>query len=579
VARGVDRHIEARLREHLAVLYGARGVPVLERLLKRLAALAARDRSRDGARARLSEKTSVLITYADQITEPGIAPLHSLTETLKQTVGGLISHVHVLPFMPSSSDAGFSVMDFDRVEPSFGVWGDLRRLARQFGLMVDLVMNHVSARGEWFKRFLAGDPAYANFFLTVDERADLSAVVRPRARPLLTPFETFGGRRLVWTTFSPDQVDLNYANPDVLLRMIDVLLSLVRHGASIVRLDAIAFLWKRIGTPCVHLEETHWIVKLLRAVLDAAAPNVLLITETNVPHAENVSYLGDGTDEAQLVYQFPLPPLVVDAFSRQDVGALSAWARSLDRPPAGCTFLNFLASHDGIGLRPLEGLVDASRVEALVAQTLERGGRVSYRDRGDGTQSPYELNISLFDALSDPTSSEPLDRQIERFLTAHAVMLSLAGVPAIYVHSLFGSRSWIEGAIARNDYRAINRERFDRSRLLGELAERESVRARVFDGLKGLLRARAGHPAFHPGIGQDILALGRGVFGVLRGSADEGRILCLHNVTDAKQSVSAPVVEDATWTDLLSGGRVAVGDGADLVLAPLETRWLAKGSP
>ena len=574
----LDPWIEARLQEHLAVVYGPRSQGILERLVGRLAAFA-RSKTADVRRPPLSEQTGLLITYADQVTEAGIAPLHTLAETLKGTVAGLISHVHVLPFMPSSSDAGFSVMDFDRVDPAFGVWGDLRRLGHAFGLMADLVMNHVSAQGEWFQRFRAGDPAYANFFITVEEGTDLSTVVRPRARPLLTPFETATGRKLVWTTFSPDQVDLNYANPEVFLRIVDVLLSLVGRGTSWVRLDAVAFVWKRIGTPCIHLEETHRIVKLLRAVLDAVAPAVLLVTETNVPHAENVSYFGDGTDEAQLVYQFPLPPLVLDAFLREEATDLVDWAGSFDPPPAGCTFLNFLASHDGIGLRPLEGLLGHARVDALVAQTVARGGRASYRDRGDGTQSPYELNISLFDALSDPKGDEPLGRQIDRFLTAQAIMLSLAGVPAIYVHSLFGSRSWIEGPEALGENRAINREKLDRSRLLSALADETSLRARVFNGYKRLLRVRAAHPAFHPRSAQEILHAGSRVFAVQRGSKEEGRVLCLHNLSASAQRIALPANGGSAWTDLLSGERIPVGEERESVLEPLQTRWLVRGAP
>jgi glucosylglycerate phosphorylase len=573
VPGALERDIEVRLRGHLRFLYGGRGDTVLGQLLARLGRFRPRARAAEGQK--LSERTAVLVTYADQVTQPGIAPLYTLTQTLEETVTGLISHVHVLPFMPSSSDAGFAIMDFDRVDPAFGVWGDLRRLTRRFGLMADLVMNHVSVKSEWFQRFLAGDPDYADAFITVEGNADLSAVVRPRARPLLTAFQTAVGRQQVWTTFSPDQVDLNYADPQVLLRMVDVLLSLVRRGAGLVRLDAVAFLWKCIGTPCIHLAQTHRIVKLLRAVLDAVAPDVLLVTETNVPHAENVSYFGDGRDEAQLVYQFPLPPLVVDAFLREDGTALTDWAASLERPPGDCSFLNFLASHDGIGLRPLEGLVDRSRVEALVAETLERGGRVSYRNRSDGTRSPYELNISLFDALSSPKGDEPLDRQIDRFLTAQAIFLCLAGVPAIYVHSLFGSRSWVEGMATVGESRAINREKFDRAELLSALSDETSLRARVFSGYARLLRVRTSHPAFHPAGVQEILRAGNAIFAVRRGGRRDGDVLCLHNLGTSGQRIALPEGVPS-WTDLLSGKRVTVNGDGELLLAPLQTVWLGE---
>ena len=578
----ISESVCSRLREHLAGLYEVRiATDVHRRLVERLEReVRTAPSGRDAVRRRpLSEETAVLITYGDQVREPGVPPLRTLTDVANETIHGLITDLHILPFFPYSSDDGFSVIDYESVDPALGDWTDVERLTERFGLMTDLVINHVSAKSRWFEGFLRGKPEYANYFITVENGVDLSGVVRPRALPLLTEVETVDGRKKVWTTFSADQVDLNYANPEVLLRMIDVLLSYVRHGATLIRLDAVAFLWKRIGSPCIHCEETHRIVKLMRTVLDSVAPEVLLITETNVPHGENISYFGDGKDEAQMVYQFPLPPLVVDAFHQGSARSLIEWAETLEPPPGAATFFNFLASHDGIGLRPLEGLVPTSRVDGMVERTLRHGGRVSYMQDTDGRESAYELNISFFDALSDPLGDEPIDLQVRKFLTAQGIMLALGGVPGIYFHSLFGSRSWPEGVEARGSHRAINREKLDHAALMRDLEDPDSLRSKVFGGYRTLLAARSGWDAFHPGAPQRIVRLDDRVFALARTGSDESNVLCLHNVSAEAVSMvldseSVGLRMEAGIADLL--GSEAVEPAGTWTLEPYESAWLVE---
>jgi sucrose phosphorylase len=393
----------------------------------------------------------------------------------------------------------------------------------------------------------------------------------------------------VWTTFSEDQIDLNYANPDLMLEVIDLLLFYVAQGAEIIRLDAIAYLWKEFGTTCIHLPQTHAVVKLWRAVLDAVAPGVLLITETNVPHEENVSYFGaplpdGGTDEAQLVYQFSLAPLVMHSLLAGDATALSRWAAAL-APPPQATFFNFTASHDGIGVRPAEGLLDDAEIDALAAATIAHGGRVSYRDHPDGTRSVYELNISYFDALSDPGAGEPLGRQVARFVTSQAIMLSLAGVPGIYVHSLLGSRSWPEGVRETGRNRTINRQKLDYDTLVARLEDPGTLRHQVFNAYRVLLEARRSEPAFHPFAPQQVLTLGPSVFALHRtASGGSSQVLCLHSVSPDRQEVQVAVpqagVRGGIWRDLLSGEEYVADDRLIVDLGPYGVRWLrAQGSP
>ena len=340
----------------LGTLYGDRAGEVADRIDE----LAGRyqDLPRRDEGGLWNERDAVLITYGDQVSGEDSAALEAQRRwLLDQGFSDLLSAVHILPFSPYSSDDGFSVIDYRKVDPAVGEWADVERLGEDFDLAFDLVLNHCSAKSEWFGAYQSGTEPYTRYFIEADPADDrLAMVTRPRALPLLTPFATDRGEKHVWTTFSADQVDLNFAEPDVLLEMLDVLLGYVRRGARIVRQDAIAYLWKRSGTTCIHLPETHAVVKLMRDLLDAVAPGTLILTETNVPHAENVSYFGGG-DEAHMVYNFSLAPLLLDALLTGDGTHLNAWLADLVQPGTGMTYFNFTASHDGVGVRPLEGLV------------------------------------------------------------------------------------------------------------------------------------------------------------------------------------------------------------------------------
>ncbi len=540
-----------RITEHLSFLYGDAQARVVASNLGALLSRCRREIT-SGAQGTscpdLAQCDALLITYADQVCEPGEPPLQTLADFARQRLKGVVSGIHLLPFYPWSSDDGFSVKDYSAVEPSYGTWDDIAQLGVDFDLMFDAVFNHMSAQSEWFQRFLRDEPAFRDFFVTVEGDPDLSQVIRPRALPLLTEFQTATGPKKVWTTFSADQVDLNFQNPAVLLATLEALLVYAAHGARFIRLDAIAFLWKEIGTTGLHRPQTHRVIQLMRAVLDEVAPGVRLITETNVSHADNISYFGDGTNEAQLVYNFALPPLVLHSIQTGNAEKLTRWAQFLALPSDRVTFFNFLASHDGIGLNPARGILSDAEVDALVARTIEHGGLISYKSLSDGSRLPYEMNINYLDALSNPAANEPAELAARKFLTAQAILLSLQGVPGIYFHSLFGSRGDRAGAEASGIPRRINRERLERARLEAELADATSLRARVFSGYCELLRLRRAHAAFAPSSSQCVLDLDPRVFAVLRETHDgRDRMLCLHNVSgdtvDCAVS-NVPEVED-----------------------------------
>jgi sucrose phosphorylase len=411
-------------------------------------------------------------------------------------------------------------------------------LGESYDLMFDAVINHISVRSEWFERFLRDEQPYRDFFITVDEGVDLSEVFRPRALPLLTEFQTAVGPKKVWTTFSADQVDLNYHHPEVLLEIVRILLMFVERGARFIRLDAIAYIWKEQGTSCLHHQKAHRIIQFFRLIFNELAPYVQMITETNVPHQENISYFGDGANEAQLVYNFSLPPLVLHAFHQQNALILSRWAKTLVLPSKQTSFFNFLASHDGIGVTPAKGLIPEEEIEQLCERVKRLGGFVSYKDNPDGTRSPYELNINYLDALGDPAKEdEPISLVSDRFLASQSIMLALKGVPGIYYHSLLGSRSWNEGVRQTGRNRTINREKLDIDSLLEALHEEGSLRHLVFNGLMTMLRSRAFNAdgAFSPYGEQSILDVNDKLMVILRSAQNQtSRVLCLCNVSAEK---------------------------------------------
>ncbi len=574
--------LQERLHADLTFLYGAERSPAVYDQLHALLAQHVRRVSphlgpRPALAERLSQADALLITYGDQVSEPGVAPLRTLAQFLQQHLGGVISGVHILPFYPFTSDDGFSVVDYTQVDPALGDWDDLALLRQHFRLMFDLVVNHISASSAWFQGFLRDLPPYTDYFIVVDPATDLSAVTRPRALPLLTPFGTPTGTKHVWTTFSADQIDLNFANPAVLLAMIEVLLDYVAHGAEFIRLDAIGYLWKVIGTRCIHLPQTHRVVQLFRTVLDAVAPQVMLITETNVPHHDNISYFGNGDNEAQLVYQFPLAPLVLNAFASGSAEHLSRWAAGLEQQSANTTFFNFLASHDGIGVMPALGILSQAEIDELVQRSLAHGGHVSYKNNPDGSQSPYELNITFFDALSDPQATEPYTIQLDRFMAAQAIMLALAGLPGIYIHSLFGSHNHHTGVAASGRYRSINRQKWQRADIAALLADPQSHAAQVLARYTRLLQARTAAAAFHPSAAQQVIAGHPALLVLLRGEPD-AQVLCIHNVSGQTQHFDLATVGwegVASLEDLVSGTTLSgLDQGCRLELRPYQVCWL-----
>mgnify|MGYP000897731694 CR=1 FL=1 len=416
------------------ILAGVYSPAQLNALLPKLVEVVGAHASVENKKQWVDQNDIMLITYGDSIKQPGQFPLQTLNEFLNQHAQEVLSAVHILPCYPYTSDDGFSVVDYWKINPELGDWNNVQALAIDYDLMFDGVINHISQSSDWFQGYLKGNDKYRHFFTEANPDRDYSSVTRPRALPLLTKFETAHGIKHIWTTFSADQIDLNFRTPEVFLKIVELLLFYAEQGATYIRLDAIGFMWKELDTPCIHQPQTHALVQAMRAVMDAAAPHVKLITETNVPHKDNISYFGNGSNEAHLVYQFPLPPLTLHTLQTGNSEKIVEWMDSLEPRTESTTFFNFLASHDGIGVRPVEGILNKRQVEHLLNVVTNNGGRVSYKDNGDGTQSPYELNINYFDAISDLKASDATN--LDRFMAAQSILLSLAGVPGIYAGPL-----------------------------------------------------------------------------------------------------------------------------------------------
>ncbi|MGQ9426723.1 sugar phosphorylase [Gilvimarinus sp. F26214L] len=521
----------------------------------------------------------IAITYANSIYKPGETPLHSLCHFFKRHLTGLVSGIHILPFFPWSSDDGFAVIDYEAVDPDVGDWEDIEAISREFDLMADLVLNHCSAEHQWFANFIQGKNPGRDYFFTASPEDDLRSVIRPRTSELLQAVDTYEGRKHVWCTFSHDQVDLDFTNPAVLLEFIRIVRLYLDHGVRIFRFDAVAYIWKEVGAHCLNLDQAHEIVRLLRVLIEHACPGALIITETNIPHQENLSYFGNA-NEAHCIYNFPLPPLLVNALVSGDCHDLTNWLMTMPPAQKGTAYFNFIASHDGIGLRPAEGFLDEEELTRFLQAMEDFGGLVSWRALEGLVKKPYEVNISLIDALKGTYDGED-EWQIERFICAHAIMVSLQGIPGIYIHSLVGTGNDHRRVAATGQNRAINRRQWNEDELNELLADETSRHARILSRMQSLLRIRQKQPAFHPNGDQYTLHTGDQIFAYWRQSMDhEQTIFCLNNISRHPQRLplSSINLQGADlWKDLLTGRRYYLDDV--LPLAPYQSVWLCNDEP
>ena len=590
----IPAEVEELMLSRLSFLYGEdeaqEWLPELERILKVYCAYkdpAFEDSERDfNPASRFTEKDMILITYGDLLRSEGKSPLAALANFMEEAeqLKGVINTLHILPFFPYSSDRGFSVTDFKVVDPNLGSWKDVEEIGKRFKLMFDGVLNHASAKSPEIQEMLQGNRDYKDIAISFRSPDELTPeqrkiIVRPRTSDLLTEFQSIAGPRWLWTTFSADQVDLNYRNPKVLMAMVETLLLYIRKGADIIRLDAVTYLWSEPGTSSIHLKQTHEIIKLFRDILDLVAPHVVLLTETNVPHKENVSYFGNGSDEAQMVYNFALPPMVLHTFYTEDTTALSKWAADLTSPSDTTTFLNFLDSHDGVGVMGVKNILKKEEIDRIIHRAKEQGAFISYKSGKDGKE-PYEINTTWWSAINMDNSGEGIAFQVKRFLASRTICLVLRGVPGIYLHGLIGTSNDIDAVLETKSKRDINRRLIDERELIADAENPESKLSHIKNQGIRILEARVKFYAFHPNGEQKVIMASPHVFTVLRVSPDsQQHILTMTNVTNGVVQVDIPLnevgVEWKNWYDLI-GKRGWRAEEKRLIvrLQPYDVVWL-----
>jgi sucrose phosphorylase len=564
-----------KVRLHLDVIYPELDTGQLTGAVITTMDLNCSDRGPKSYRNIWNQRDVITITYGDSLVRDNELPLVTLQKFLWDYLKPWINGVHILPFFPWSSDDGFSVIHYKKVNESLGDWPEIESIASEYNLMADLVINHCSSRSEWFEQFKQRKKPGMDYFFEADPGADLSEVVRPRTSPLLRETQTLDGNRYVWCTFSHDQVDLDFRNPDLLMEFVEIIRFYLERGVQIFRLDAIAFLWKEIGTNCLNLAQTHEMVRLIRTLIEHKNAKAIIITETNIPNRENLAYFGN-SNEAHAIYNFALPPLLLHALLNGDPHYLNNWLMSMPPAQDGTTYLNFVASHDGIGLRPVEGILSEQQVDDMTAVMQGFGGKISYRTLTDDHRRPYEINISLFDAFKGTINGQD-DYQQERFICAHAIMLGLEGIPAIYIHSLVATQNDLEKAEKTANNRAINRHVWDADELETLLNDSTSHHHQVFNKLKDLIIIRRQQRAFHPNATQFTMHLGEGIFAYWRQSRRRVQsIFCIYNISDTQREVPLSQVNLAgiyDWYDLVSH-QVYDDLRAALVLKPYEFVWI-----
>lgn len=536
-----ETHLRQRVLRHLEVIYAeidlTQSIETISNELLTIMGIDKTCKAPQPFRNLWDQSDITMITYGDSIRTSEEKPLRTLQRFLDDYLKNIVNSVHIPPFFPWSSDDGFAVIDFSCVNESLGSWDDIEAIAEEYRLMADLVINHCSSRSRWFDNFKKGISPGKGYFFTASPEEDTSQVVRPRTSPLLRKTETVNGVKHVWCTFSEDQVDFDFRNPEVLKEFVRITRQYLDNGVRIFRLDAIAFLWKKAGTSCLNLEETHEIIRLLRTFVESAENDAMIITETNIPNRENLAYFGNA-NEAHSIYNFSLPPLLVNTLITGDCSYLLQWMMSMPPAQNGTTYFNFIASHDGIGLRPAEGLLSDEEIDEFVKTMQDFGGLVSWRTTEGGKSKPYEINIALIDALKGSVDG-PDNFAQDRFICAHAIMLALEGIPAFYIHSLLATGNDYWKLEHSKNSRAINRHQWNYELLKEQLNNSESQHHQIFSKLRGLISIRRKQTAFHPNATQFTLHLGNQLFGFWRQSIDRRQsIFCISNISRENQELN-----------------------------------------
>jgi len=520
----------------------------------------------------ISEKTTLVICYGDSVYSEKNKSIRVFKNFFQKKLKNYFNTIHFLPFYPSSSDSGFAVKDHYKIDSKLGNWFDIKSFSKKSDIMADMVINHSSARGLWFKNFLKAKRPGKDYFLTVDSKFNTSKVVRPRDHKLLKKIDIFNKTDYLWRTFSPDQLDLNFKNPAVLLRFIKIMINLINHGVTIFRLDAIAYLWKESGTKCINLNKTHEIIKLLRVISGLLNTQTLIVTETNLPEKENLSYFGKN-DEANWIYNFSLPPLLIHAFLFENNSYLYNWSKKLPRSKNGNCYLNFIASHDGIGMRPTEGLLSSKALKDFLYRLKKNGSKFSYRKIQNKSKKIYEANITVFDALKK-TNYDNGKFSFERYISAHSIMIAFEGVPAVYFNSIFGTSNDEAKFVITGNNRDVNRYKWNLKNISNKLNNKDSKEYYFYKKISNLLSIKKKQKAFHPNASRENINLGPKIFCFKRESINKKQtIICITNLSSKIQYLKLSK-KFLKYKDLL-GSKIFFTIDKRIKLDPCQTMWLS----
>ena len=521
----------------------------------------------------ISEKTTLVICYGDSVYSEKKKSIKVFQTFFQKRLKSYFNTIHFLPFYPSSSDSGFAVKDHFKVENKLGSWSDIKSISRSNNVMADMVINHSSARGLWFKNFLKKKEPGKDFFLTVDSKFNISKVVRPRDHRLLKKIKIFKRPEYLWRTFSPDQIDLNFKNPSVLIQFIKIMIHLINNGVTIFRLDAIAYLWKENRTKCINLKQTHQIIKLLRIIINLLNIQTTIITETNLPEKENLSYFGSN-DEANWIYNFSLPPLLIHALLFENSSYLNKWSENLPNTKSGNSYLNFIASHDGIGIRPTEGLFNEKTLKNFLKRLKKNGSKFSFRKIQNKSKKVYEANITIFDALKKSDYDKKGEFYLERYVSAHAIMVSFEGIPAIYFNSIFGTSNDEAKFIITGNNRDVNRYKWNLKNITNKLKDNKTKQSIFYNKICNLLNIRRKQKAFHPNASRLNLDFGPKIFGFKRISKDKKQtIICITNLSSNIQKTKINLKNQKVKN--LMNSEINFENKKFLILKPFETVWLS----
>ncbi len=519
----------------------------------------------------------VLITYPDSIYRKGEPTLKTLNEFVDKNLGNLSSIIHILPFLPSTSDGGFAVSNYENIDEIFGTWDDLKDLSANHKIMADLVLNHVSSSHPWVQQFIKCSEPGSSYIVTSEKSNVWDNVIRPRSSSLFTRIKTKEGFKDVWTTFGPDQIDVDWKNPNLLLEYLRLLVRYIECGAFWIRLDAIAFIWKEANTTCLHMEQVHKIVKVLNKFLKLINSYGVLITETNVPEKENLSYIVKG-DEANIAYNFTLPPLLLESILTSQADLINDWLSNWTELPKHTSLLNFTSSHDGIGLRALEGIMDQTRIHNLLVESEKRGGLISHRRMTDGEDQPYELNISWWSAMSNAKGNS-VNLQFERFYLSQIFVLSLKGVPAFYLPAILASSNDLDTFRKTGQRRDLNREKFEANRLTELLTNSNCPASKNISYLSHAISVRSKLKAFHPESPMKCLSSKVENHIIIQRGLNNEKVYAIYNMTE--KDLKIPILDelDLELTNincqLLDNLTGTIYKALNFILKPYQVVWLS----